>query len=884
MKQPTLLLLAAAISLHATATPLNKSAKEDSVSGHTADTTQAAAIPPAEHMLPRFIYTNIAIGNRHGADYGKTANIELGLLNYTDVMNGFSLELMNSSIGKSMNGVNIAGILNGNIGNSNGLSLAGVSNMTAHTMNGMQIAGTVNFAGKANGVQMAVLTNITMSPMNGVQLSLTNVARGIKSGVQAGMINISSSAMHGVQAGEYNYADTLRGLQAGALNVSGTGRNGFQLGLVNISGDDGARSLGLINISPSTDVKLLVYGGNYDKLTVAAQFRNRHTYSILGIGSYHTGLGTERYSGSVVYRTGLWYQLVPKLSVSTDIGYSHIETFREKSSESPERLFALQWRANLNWQISKYIGMFVTGGYGQTRWYSHNRKFRDKPIIEAGLTADFKPSENNGFTARPSTADRMFMTRFERYQPAERDSMFAYNLPRFQKKHPWWALAEDVGINIFVQSWDRFVERFDYSNINPSTLAANFRHGFVWDNDFFSTNQFAHPYHGNLYFNSARTNGLTFWESCPYVLGGSLMWEFWGETDPPAINDVFSTTCGGIAIGEVFYRTSSLLLDDSKRGWPRFWRELGAGIIDPVRAFNRIIHGDAWRVRRDHNLYHDDERLPVDATLLAGTRFVADEGYMTRGSRSLRIGFRMEYGDAFADEPTTPYDYFSAELGFNFGGQPFVSDIHLIGRLYGSNLYEGRTFRAQWGVFQHFDYYASDSIKGSKMKNPYEISETAAFGPGLVLQTPGTGSLQLLEQRLFINGILLGGSKSDYYRFLDRDYNIGSGFGWKSETRLVFRKFGMFRLKAEYYHLYTWKGFERKDYEDPDFDAHFLNAQGDKSNAQLFVVSPVMDIHIHRHWGLTLQASYYNRVTRYTWHSNRHSSTFDFTAAITYKL
>lgn len=90
----------------------------------------------------------------------------------------------------------------------------------------------------------------------------------------------------------------------------------------------------------------------------------------------------------------------------------------------------------------------------------------------------------------------------------------------------------------------------------------------MWDNDQFSTNQFAHPYHGSLYFNSARTHGLNFWESCPYVLGGSLMWEFWGENEPAAINDVFSTTFGGIAIGEVLYRTSALALDDSQSGWP----------------------------------------------------------------------------------------------------------------------------------------------------------------------------------------------------------------------------------------------------------------------------------------------------------------------------
>ena len=137
------------------------------------------------------------------------------------------------------------------------------------------------------------------------------------------------------------------------------------------------------------------------------------------------------------------------------------------------------------------------------------------------------------------------------------------------------------------------------------SIKHNFETGFVWDNDQFSTNLFAHPYHGGLYFNSARSNGMSFWESIPYALCGSLMWEFCGETEPPAINDVMATTLGGVAIGEITNRVSALVLDDRAHGFSRFLRELAGTLINPIQGFNRIVSGKAWKVRRDYYKYHD---------------------------------------------------------------------------------------------------------------------------------------------------------------------------------------------------------------------------------------------------------------------------------------
>ena len=94
----------------------------------------------------------------------------------------------------------------------------------------------------------------------------------------------------------------------------------------------------------------------------------------------------------------------------------------------------------------------------------------------------------------------------------------------------------------------------------------------------------------------------------------------------------------------------------------------------------------------------------------------------------------------------------------------------------------------------------------------------------MMWQFPQVGNLKRLEQAVFADLILLGGTKSDYYNVIDRDYNMGSGFSLKSKTQMVFPRLGYFSLLVDYYHIYTWKGYEGKDLEHTN--PLYLNAQG----------------------------------------------------------
>ena len=727
-----------------------------------------------------------------------------------------------------------------------GFQFGGVSNTSGHTFNGLQIGG---------------VSSITQGMDKGLQMS--------------SILNISSKRMNGWQMGTVNYADSLNGAQIGILNVTRKHPQGWQVGLVNLSYDSIGHKIGLVNINPATHIDVMTYAGSSTKMNLAARFRNRSTYNVIGVGTHFMGLDSK-FSGAVFYRLGQYAQLSPKWSLSGDVGYYHVETFSKNNNDKPERLYSLQARINADYQISSKIGAFASVGWGVTRYYDRNETYRNRPLVELGLT--YRQPRNQHDSWKRAWDEKRSKIVFT-------DSTMALPEP----KRYWQAAAEATGINVGVQLFDRYALNSDFAQTTLNSLKRNFTDGMVWDNDFFITNLFAHPYHGNLYFNAARSNGLSFWESAPYALGGSAMWEFLGETEPPAINDIIATTCGGIAIGEMTHRLSRTVLDDRDRGGSRFLREAAATIINPIQGLHRIFSGDAWRVRSDHYRYHDFSKIPVDMSFSVGWRYLADNGALFRGIHAPYVNITLMYGTPVDGERhTTPYDFFDLEMNAAFGGgQPFVNTLNIVGRLWSTPILDKKDMAGEFGIYQHFNYYDAKPIEDGSELTPYRISEAAGFGPGFILSLPQTGAMTKLEQRIFMSGILLGGTKSDYFNVIERDYNMGSGFSVKSKTQIEFGKFGRFMLNAKYFRIYTWKGYEDKDlqaFADGTKDLHYLNVQGDRSNAMLLVVNPVMEMHLAKQWSVTLSGAYYSRRTFYKYHDMVKANTFETKLGLTCRL
>ena len=743
-----------------------------------------------------------------------------------------------------------------------GFQFGVISSVAPDGGHGFQFGGVSNTSGhKFNGLQLGGISNITQGMDKGLQLS--------------GFLNVSSEMMNGWQFGAVNYADSLNGTQIGFFNLARRRTQGWQVGVINLSYDSIGRKIGLVNINPTTDIDVMVYGGSSTKTNLAVRYRNRSTYNIIGVGTHFMGLDSK-FSGAVFYRLGQYAQLSPKWSLSGDLGYYHVETFSKHNNDKPERLYSLQARINADYQISKKFGAFASVGWGVTRYYDRNETYRNRPLVEMGLT--YRQPRNQHDSWKRAWDEKRSKIVFA-------DSTMALPEP----KRYWQAAAEATGINVGVQLFDRYGISSDFAQTTLNSLKRNFTDGMVWDNDFFITNLFAHPYHGNLYFNAARSNGLSFWESAPYALGGSAMWEFLGETEPPAINDIIATTCGGIAIGEMTHRLSRTVLDDRDRGTSRFLREAAATIINPIQGLHRIFSGDAWRVRSDHYRYHDFNKIPVDMSFSVGWRYLADDGALFRGIHAPYVNITLMYGTPVDGERhTTPYDFFDLETNAAFGGgQPFINTLNIVGRLWSTPILDKKDMAGEFGIYQHFNYYDAKPIKDGSELTPYRISEAAGFGPGFILSLPQTGAITKLEQRIFTSGILLGGTKSDYFNVIERDYNMGSGFSVKSKTQIEFGKLGRFMLNAKYFRIYTWKGYENKDlqaYADGTKDLHYLNVQGDRSNAMLLVVNPIMEMHLAKQWSITLSGAYYSRRTFYKYHDTVHANTFETKIGLTCRM
>ncbi|MCC8119459.1 MAG: DUF3943 domain-containing protein [Bacteroidales bacterium] len=456
------------------------------------------------------------------------------------------------------------------------------------------------------------------------------------------------------------------------------------------------------------------------------------------------------------------------------------------------------------------------------------------------------------------------------------------DLNYYGKKHFFRAVGEVVGLNMGLWAFDRFVTKGDYAYISLHSIKENFKHGFKWDNDCLGDNMFLHPYHGNLYFNAARSNGYNYWQSGLFAIGGSAMWEMFMECEYPSTNDIIATPIGGMAIGEVMFRASDIVLKDNSTGWERAGREAAAFLISPMRGLTRLLTGDMWKRRRTTGRLFGTPNVAIEMS--TGVRWlefrdkVFDEGL---GGTFL---INIEYGDRFEVRSSKPYDYFNFSANLNFQkGQPVLGQLNIKGRLIARELLEDKKTYMSIGMYQHFDYYDSDTISDVTNKVPYKFGTPASVGMGVLIRDIDRKYITV-DAFAHTNAVILGAVLSDHYKVDQRNYNLASGFSIKAGINMVVKK-DKFSLSAEYdyYRLFTWKTYARNTNLNT-VDYRTINVQGDKSAAYFAVTNFRASYKLWKRLYLTAMFTMYNRSTHYRDYDNVHSTTTSTRLMLTYKL
>lgn len=366
--------------------------------------------------------------------------------------------------------------------------------------------------------------------------------------------------------------------------------------------------------------------------------------------------------------------------------------------------------------------------------------------------------------------------------------------PVFNKRYPVWIPAARVAFTNVV-NWTvvRYLFKYDWAKISPATWKQNLRGPWVWDKDRFGINFLGHPHTGNYYFNTARSNGYTFLQSFPFVVGGSLMWELFGEKDPPSKNDLINTTISGMFLGEVLYRVSSNILDDRARGGNRIFRELLAGIINPPRAFNRLTQGKMFRVT-SKEVY---QKEPLNITLNGGIHKVNTDNHFGSGTTNFIVNMQLDYGDPFEIRHRKPFDLFRFRIESRLGrDRKLVDNVVGYGILAGKNIIKGKN-GILLGIFQHYDYW------NNKI---FELG-TLGFGPGIISRIH-LGRNSNLYSGIHIAVVPLAGNSTrfgpDTSEF--RAYNFGGGLEGRVEETFNINKRVSIGFNAYYYWIHTYDG------------------------------------------------------------------------------
>lgn len=345
------------------------------------------------------------------------------------------------------------------------------------------------------------------------------------------------------------------------------------------------------------------------------------------------------------------------------------------------------------------------------------------------------------------------------------------------KKRFWRGAWELMVAQVVPWSYNYFIRDAEFAHISFESIWHNMQFkNWEWDDNNFTTNQFGHPFQGNLYFSAYRSNGYNFWQSAPASLVGSYMWEVAGETHPAAPNDLVNTTLGGITLGEMTYRVSNLIVNNCHTGFGRQMEEISAFVINPMNGFNRILDGKWGRVMGQSNVRkptHLAGRVDVGAR-----RYAARAGdVVEKGDNEFYTRAKFEYGDPYS-EFEKPFSNFVVMAEVGASDTAYLNTLYVNGTLAGWSLKETEEVTHVTSVTANYDYFHNTAFEYGGQSFHYNLLSDFKTGAKSHLKT-NVGA-----------GVVALAAVPDLYLYYGegRDYDFSSGFCFRGGAEFIWAK------------------------------------------------------------------------------------------------
>lgn len=400
----------------------------------------------------------------------------------------------------------------------------------------------------------------------------------------------------------------------------------------------------------------------------------------------------------------------------------------------------------------------------------------------------------HSFLKGSSSSLNAFSPAWERRTSMDLTSCMAYRMPmgdtsynsaypmkkRFWRASAYWFLSQ-----LAPWSWNYFVRDAEFAHISWESIKNNLPlSAWTWDDNNFTTNQFAHPYHGNLYFNAFRVNGYNYWGSAAATLAGSFAWEVAGETHPPAPNDLINTTLGGIALGEMIFRVSNRIINKKERGFKRQMTEVFALLLNPANGVNRIIDGKWGRVSSDPVTEYDTTSLRGELDLGARQISSYNGELFTKGRTGWYANVRLLYGNEYkvAKKPFSNFDL-RVELGDDDSAK--LNVVYVNGLLHSWGWRENERVTHLFSLTANYNFYHNSQFEYGAQN----------FNFNLYSQFNKQGRVKY-DTRFGGGAIALAAIPNTYMYYGEgRDYDYGPGVSMVGRARMHVSRL---TLMAEY--------------------------------------------------------------------------------------